>query len=108
MPNGEIDITRNIKIIEGFQCELLNSLAQLFTSMQDAKATTKERAEILSNIVIVVYLLSEKLGISPTALDTKVLSRLKIGLLEEGATDEWKAVLLSLSRYIDKTRDFVK
>lgn len=106
MPSGEIDITQNIKLIESYQCELLNLLAQLYSSMQNNKIGTKERAEILSDMVIMIYLLSERLGVSFTALDTKILNHLRIGILEEEANTQWKTALLSLRKHIDKTRDF--
>lgn len=101
---GELDITKNIKTIEGFKSQLLTGVAELFESMVDGSATTKERAEILSDILIVTYLLSDKLGISYNTLDLKVLSRIKVGILEEKGTTEWKTALSLLGRHIDKNR----
>ena len=45
-----MEIAKNIKMIEGLQCELLSLVSQLFLSMQDSNATTAQRAEILANV----------------------------------------------------------
>lgn len=105
MANMDMDITKNIKMIEGLQCQLLSLVSQLFTSMQDSKCTGRERTEILANIEIMTYLLADKLGIGPQALDQRVLSRLKLGLSEEGGSDDWNRALLGIYRHIDKQRE---
>ena len=107
MANIDMDITKNIKMIESLQCQLLSLLSQLFNSMQDTKAQPRERAEILANMEIMTYLLADRLGISPQALDQRVLSRLKLGLAEEGASEDWSRALLGIYRHIDKQRDSV-
>lgn len=103
--NRDIDITKNIKIIETFKAELLSSVSNLYKSLLDNNFTSKERSEILSNIIIITYLLSDKLGISYNTLDTKVLGQIKLGMLDESNSKEWKTALLLLSRHIDKNRD---
>ncbi len=83
------------------QCELLSLVSQLYSSMRDANAQTKDRAEILANMQIMVYLLAERLGISFQVLDQKIISKLKLGVLEDGG-EEWKSSLLALLRHMDK------
>lgn len=100
MASNELDITKNIKMIEEMQCELLSLVSQLYCSMRDSNAQTKDRAEILANIQIIVYLLGKRLGISFQALDQKMVSKLKLGVLEESG-DEWKSALLALLRHMD-------
>lgn len=100
MAKNELDITKNIKMIEQMQCELLSLVSQLYCSMRDSDSATKDRADLLANIQIMVYLLGERLGIPFPVLDQKVTSRLKLGLLED-AGEEWKASLLSLLRHMD-------
>lgn len=105
---NEIDITRNIKMIESFKCELLNSVAELYSSMADHSKSTSDRADILSNLVVLTYLLSEKLGISYQALDSKVINKIKLEMLTEGSPLAWHDNLAALVRHIDKNRDFRK
>lgn len=59
-----MEITKNIKMIDNLQCQLLSFVSQLFLSMQNNDITTAERAEILANIEVILYLLSDKLGVS--------------------------------------------
>lgn len=109
MPDhNEIDITKNIKMIESFQCELLNSVAELFSSMANLSSVTEDRAEILSNIIVLSYLLSDKLGIPYSVLDTKSISRMKREILTEGSSMEWHSNLAALCKHLDKNRDIRK
>lgn len=101
MSKGEMDIAKNIKMIENLQCQLLRLVSDLFCSMQDNRATAKDRADLLANIEIMTYLLAERLGISPQALDQKVVARLKVGMLEEEGSDEWKATLLGIYKHME-------
>ena len=89
-----MDIAKNIKMIDNLQCQLLSFVSQLFLSMQNNDITTAERAEILANIEVILYLLSDKLGVSSKTLDQKAISRIKVGLLQEDNNEEWKASLL--------------
>ena len=108
MQYDEPDITGNIKLIEEFKSNLLSSVAQLYASMTDLKSTTKEKTEILSNIIITAYLLADKLGISYNTLDQKVLNQLKIGILDGQEQGAWTEELSELSRHIDKNRDIIR
>ncbi len=58
-------------MIDNLQCQLLSFVSQLFLSMQNNDITTAERAEILANIEVILYLLSDKLGVSSKTLDQK-------------------------------------
>ena len=78
-----MEIAKNIKIIDNLQCQLLSLVSQLFLSMQNSEMTTAERAEILAGIEVILYLLSEKLGVSCKTLDQKAMARIKVGILKE-------------------------
>ena len=73
-----MEIAKNIKIIDNLQCQLLSLVSQLFLSMQNSDMTTAERAEILAGIEVILYLLSEKLGVSCKTLDQKAMARIKV------------------------------
>ena len=96
-----MEIAKNIKMIDNLQCQLLSFVSQLFLSMQDSNTTTAERAEILANIEVILYLLSDKLGVSSKTLDQKAISRIKVGLLKEYSGEEWKASLLGILHHLD-------
>ncbi len=99
----ELDITKNIKIIESLKCELLSDLAQLFVGMNDPMSTeATEKDDILANIIMVTYMLAKKLGVPYHALDMKILNRLKLGILEND--NDWYSELVTLSKHIEKSR----
>ena len=99
-----MDIAKNIKMIDNLQCQLLSFVSPLFLSMQNNDITTAERAEILANIEVILYLLSDKLGVSSKTLDQKAISRIKVGLLQEDNNEEWKASLLGILHHLDNRK----
>lgn len=100
----DLDITKNINIIESLKCELLSDLSQLYISMFDPNSNeANEKEDILSNIIMITYILSKRLGIPYHNLDMKILNRLKLGIIEND--NEWYADLVSLSKHIEKSRN---
>ncbi len=96
-----MEIAKNIKIIDNLQCQLLSLVSQLFLSMQNSEMTTAERAEILAGIEVILYLLSEKLGVSCKTLDQKAMARIKVGILKEESNEEWKNSLLGILYHLE-------
>jgi len=102
----DFDITKTIKTIEWLKSQLLADVSQLFSGMVEGPAKrSDEHIDTLANMVILIYLLGKKLGVSYDTLDLKMLNRLKLGMLDSNNTEEWQADLASLSRHLDKTRD---
>ena len=96
-----MEIAKNIKIIDNLQCQLLSLVSQLFLSMQNSDMTPAERAEILAGIEVILYLLSEKLGVSCKTLDQKAMARIKVGILKEESNEEWKNSLLGILHHLE-------
>lgn len=96
MNGRELDIAKNIKMTENLQCQMLSAVSELYCAMQQ-DLPKAEKAEILANLEIVMYLLAERMGISKDTLDQKAAARLKLGLLQE-ERPEWKTALLALHR----------
>mgnify|MGYP001207602620 CR=1 FL=1 len=96
MDTKDFDIAKNIKMTENLQCQMLSAVAQFFSAMQE-NATKAEKAEILAELEIVMYLLAARMGISKETLDQKAAAKLKLGLLQE-ERPEWKTSLLELHR----------
>jgi len=79
-----IDIAGGIRIIEWLRCELLSSVAELGRLMlTGAQAAQDALADVLANIVMVSYLLAQRLGISFDSIDHKVAAKVRLGILEE-------------------------
>ena len=106
IPEKEIDITRNIKLIEWLKSELLTDLASLFKVLAGGVGENIHDAvsEILSNIILIVYLLGKRLGISYNAIDLKVRNKIKLGLVENHDVEKYYGDLSELSRHLGNFR----
>ncbi|NLK86707.1 MAG: hypothetical protein GX279_04345 [Clostridiaceae bacterium] len=106
VPEKEIDITRNIKLIEWLKSELLTDLADLFKVL--ARGAREEMyeavGEILSNIVLISYLLGKRLGISYNAIEMKIHNKVKLGLVENHDVEKYYGDLSELSKHLGSNR----
>lgn len=94
---SSIDITKNIRAIEGLKCDLLNDLSTLFRYMQKP-AQLEDGEETLASMLLHLYLLANKLGLDFTQLDAAAVSRLKRSALDERRTPEERALLAHLTK----------
>lgn len=106
MPEKEIDITRNIKLIEWLKSELLADLADLFRALAGGVREELHEAvgEILSNIILISYLLGKRLGISYNSIEMKIHSKVKLGLVENHDVEKYYGDLSELSRHLGSNR----
>lgn len=106
----DIDITRNIKIIEWLKSELLTDIANLFRNL--ANGARKELhgviAETLSNIIIISYLLGRRLGISYNAIEMKIENKIRLGLIESHEVEKHYGDLSELARHLNSSRAKIK
>lgn len=105
-PEKEIDITKNIRLIEWLKSELLTDLANLFRVL--ARGVRDEMSgavsEILSNIILISYLLGKRLGISYNAVELKIHEKIKLGLVEDHDVEKYYGDLSELSRHLSSFR----
>lgn len=102
----EIDITRNIKLIELLKSELLTDVADLFkTLVNGAREEVHESVpDTLSNIILICYLLGRRLGISYNAIEMKMENKIKLGLVEEHDVEKHYGDLSELARHLNSSR----
>lgn len=102
----EIDITRNIKIIEWLKSELIAELANLFKILVNGikDEVHVSIANVLSNIILIAYLLGKRLGISYNAIELKMEKKIKIGLIEQNDVEKYYGDLSELSRHLNLCR----
>ena len=103
----EIDITRNIKIIEWLKSELLTDLANLYKILVNGMKEEVHDvvSETLSNIILISYLLGRRLGISYNAIELKMEKKIKLGLIENHDMEKYYGDLSELSRHLDASRE---
>lgn len=102
----EIDITRNIKIIEWLKSELLTDLSNLFkTLVNGMKEEVHESvSDTLSNIILISYLLGRRLGISYNAIEMKIDNKVKLGLIENHDVEKYYGDLSELAKHLNSSR----
>ena len=104
--NGDkdVNITKNIKVIEWLKSELLTTVASLFEALVNRSKTTQEAIlDILANIVFVTYLLGKRLGISFERLDNKIKDKIKLSIVEEHKIEKWYGDLGELLNYFKRS-----
>jgi len=100
-----VDVGRNLKMIEFLKCELLNSVALLFQTLgKGVKEGQDLIIECLANIILVTYSLGRRLGIEYEVIDKKVQDKAKLYLLEEHPLESWYQDLSSLNKHIKGNR----
>jgi len=106
----DIDISRNIKIIEWLKSELLTDAAALFKALAGGM---KEEvydvvAETISNIILIAYLLAKRLGISYNVIEMKIANKIKLGIIENHEVEAHYGDLSELSRHLNGSREKTK
>lgn len=102
----DIDITRNIKIIEWLKSELLTDIANLFKILVNGvrEEIHDTVSETLSNIILISYLLGKRLGISYNAIEIKIENKIKLGLIENHDVEKYYGDLSELKRHLNQFR----
>lgn len=102
----EIDITRNIKIIEWLKSELLTDIGNLFKILVNGirEEVHDPISETLSNIILICYLLGRRLGISYNAIEMKIEGKIKLGLVENHDVEKYYGDLSELSKHMNQSR----
>jgi len=98
---NNVDIGRNIKMIDFLKCELLNSVSVVFEALyKGSKEGQQMVIEGLANIILVTYSLGKRLGIDYEAIDKKVQEKARIHILEEHHLEKWYGDLSSLNQHL--------
>lgn len=102
----DIDITRNVKMIEWLKSELLTDIANLFKVLVNGmkEEVHESISETLSNIILISYLLGRRLGISYNAIEIKIDNKIKLGLVENHDVEKYYGDLSELSKHMNYSR----
>ena len=102
----EIDITRNIRIIEWLKSELLTDVANLYKALVNGmkEEIHDSVSDTLSNIILICYLLGRRLGISYNAIEMKIENKVKLGLIENHDVEKHYGDLSELAKHLNSSR----
>lgn len=100
MSEKEFDIARSVHMTEGLQCQMLTLLSNFYEAMHQ-NASKAEKTELLANMETALYLMAQRLGISPENLDRKAAAQVRLSLLQEEKS-LWREDLLEVLRRLEK------
>lgn len=84
MKKDDLNIMYNVKMIEELKAELLCAIGDFFKLLTKGSNVAQEAIlDCISGAMILLYLLSERLGYSHAAVDDSMKKKLKIGIIEE-------------------------
>ncbi|HZK42885.1 MAG TPA: MazG-like family protein [Syntrophomonadaceae bacterium] len=99
----EIDVAKNLRIIEWLKTELIDGVAVLFRSL--LKTGSDATSDALASIIMVSYILGKRVGISFYNIDAKIKLKLAKQIKDTHELEEWYGDLSDLLKYIeDKKR----
>lgn len=81
--DNQLDITKNIKMIEILKGQILAGVSDLHNSFIQPESDSMNKIEIFADLTILIYILAMRLGTSPETLLIKINKKLKLGVLEE-------------------------
>jgi hypothetical protein len=104
--DNQLDITRNIKIIEWLKSELLTDIANLFKALVNGiqEEVSDTLAETLSNIILICYLLGKRFGINYRTIEIKIENKIRLGLVENHDVEKYYGDLSELAKHLNGSR----
>lgn len=102
----ELDIAKNVKIIEWLKSEILLSIAELFRMLaSSARVSSDSLADCLASIIVASYLLGKRLGIHFGVIEQKIANKIRLGILEEHEIEKDYGDLSELRQHIKANRE---
>jgi hypothetical protein len=99
---SDVDITKNIKIIDWLKAELVSSVGALLKAV--VKGSEELILDCLVGIIITTYLLGKRLGITFARIDMNIKSRLRDNTAKEHQVEKWYGDLSSLLKHMEDHR----
>lgn len=97
----DLDVTKNIKIIEWLKTEILSSVSALYEIMLKGASYTDETIQdILANIIMVTYLLGKRLGFSFSNIDKKIKEKIVRAINDDHKVEKWYGDLSDLKDHV--------
>jgi hypothetical protein len=103
----ELDITRNIRMIEWLKSQILADVSNLFSLLVNGfKEEVQEHvSDTLANLILVAFVLGKRLGTTYTAIQLKVESKIKLGIIENTDIEKYYGDLSELARHMRREAD---
>lgn len=102
LDNREVDIARNIRLLEWLQAELVGAVASLLKAT--IRGSQEAILDALAGVIMTTYLLGRRLGLSYTRVDLRLEDKLRASLVEGHEVEQWYGDLSALLRYLENKR----
>jgi len=84
MKKDGLNIMKDIQIIEELKAELISIIGDFFKLLtRGSNVAQGAILDCISGAIIILYILSERLGYSYTAVDENIKKKLKMGIIDE-------------------------
>jgi hypothetical protein len=98
----EIDVAKNLKIIEWLKAEMVDSVGALFKAL--LKTGNDAAAEALAAIIVIAYLLGKRVGVSFFTVDAKIRAQLTNNINDGHEVERWYGDLSDLLHYLENKK----
>ncbi len=95
---NELDITKNLRMVEWLKAELVQSIGALFKSLLNT--SVEAIADALAAVMILIYLLGSRVGVPFAVLDREVQHKLNQSLGAAAEVDHWHQDMRSLAEHL--------
>ncbi len=96
--NSDLNIVKNVRIIEWLKAELITAISALFKAM--IKNSEEVILDALAHLIMVCYFLGKRLGFSYGKIDAKIEQRLESPEMQEHEIEEWYGDITNLQQYV--------
>lgn len=101
MKKQNFNIMYNVKMIEDLKADLICIIGDFFKLLTKGSNVAQQAIlDCISGAIIILYLLSERLGYSHTAVDETIKKKLKVGIIEEDRIEKDGKDLTKLYNYL--------
>ncbi len=98
----DVNVIKDLKIIEWLKCEMLSAIAQLFETLNKGDNSNREEVlDIIANMVLLSYLLGKRLGFSYESIDSKLKDHIKLSLANDHTIEQWYGDLGELQKHLN-------
>lgn len=96
--NPDLNIVKNVRIIEWLKAELLSGIGALFKAM--IKNSEEAILDSLASLIMGCYFLGKRLGFSYAKIDARIEERLDSPEMQEHEIEEWYGDISNLQQYV--------
>lgn len=98
----ELDVAKKLKMIDWLKAELVDSVAELFKAL--LKNGHETVSDALASIIVICYLLGQRVGVSFLSVDVKMKEKLRISIDNSPDVGNWQKELSGLLVYLEKSK----